>query len=77
MSEAAQFRSADLLLTPYMMDGLTLANRVVMAPLTRSRATNAELAPTDLHVRYYTQRASARLIISEALRHSGGSRRSR
>jgi N-ethylmaleimide reductase len=48
MSEAAQFRSADLLLTPYMMDGLTLANRVVMAPLTRSRATNAELAPTDL-----------------------------
>jgi N-ethylmaleimide reductase len=42
-----------------------LANRVVMAPLTRSRATNPELTPTDLHTRYYAQRASAGLIITE------------
>ncbi|OBI20615.1 alkene reductase [Mycobacterium sp. E2462] len=53
------------LLTPYTMAGLELTNRVVMAPLTRSRATNPELAPTELHVRYYAQRASAGLIISE------------
>jgi N-ethylmaleimide reductase len=42
-----------------------LANRVVMAPLTRSRATNPELVPTELHTRYYAQRASAGLIITE------------
>lgn len=56
-----------VLLTPYTMAALQLANRVVMAPLTRSRATNAELNPTDLHVRYYAQRASAGLIISEGI----------
>jgi N-ethylmaleimide reductase len=60
-------RSAQPLLTPYTMAGLPLANRMVMAPLTRSRATNAELAPTDLHVKYYAQRASAGLIISEGV----------
>jgi N-ethylmaleimide reductase len=59
--------SAEPLLTPYTMAGLPLANRVAMAPLTRSRATNAELAPTDLHVKYYAQRASAGLIISEGV----------
>lgn len=42
-----------------------LANRVVMAPLTRCRATNPDLVPTELHVRYYSQRASAGLIITE------------
>jgi N-ethylmaleimide reductase len=45
-----------------------LANRVVMAPLTRCRATNPDLLPTDLHVRYYTQHASAGLIITEGTR---------
>jgi N-ethylmaleimide reductase len=60
-------RSAQPLLTPYTMAGLQLPNRVVMAPLTRSRATNVELAPTDLHVKYYAQRASAGLIISEGV----------
>jgi N-ethylmaleimide reductase len=53
------------LLQPYRMGPLQLANRVVMAPLTRSRATDPDLVPTDLHVRYYTQRASAGLIITE------------
>ena len=44
---------------------LTLPNRLVMAPLTRSRAANGDV-PSDLAVTYYTQRATAGLIISEA-----------
>jgi N-ethylmaleimide reductase len=57
--------AAQPLLQPYRMGQLQLANRIVMAPLTRSRATDPDLAPTDLHVRYYAQRASAGLIITE------------
>lgn len=53
------------LLTPYNLHGLELQNRVVMAPMTRSRADNLQKAPTDLHAEYYRQRASAGLIISE------------
>jgi N-ethylmaleimide reductase len=53
------------LLRPYRMGEYQLANRVVMAPLTRCRATNPDLAPTELHARYYAQRASAGLIITE------------
>lgn len=53
------------LLEPYRMGDLQLANRVVMAPLTRCRATNPDLAPTELHARYYAQRASAGLIVTE------------
>lgn len=51
------------LFTPFSLGGLTLPNRIVMAPLTRSRAkTNAADALTAL---YYTQRATAGLIVSE------------
>jgi len=53
------------LLQSYQMGDLTLKNRVIMAPMTRSRADNKENAPTDLHVGYYRQRSSAGLIISE------------
>ena len=53
------------LLQPYRLGDITLKNRVVMAPMTRSRADNKEKAPTDIHVEYYTQRASAGLIITE------------
>jgi N-ethylmaleimide reductase len=54
------------LLQPLTMGDLELPNRVVMAPMTRSRATNKDTAPTeDLHVPYYTQRATAGLIITE------------
>jgi N-ethylmaleimide reductase len=53
------------LLQEYSMHGLKLKNRIVMAPMTRSRADNPEYAPTDLHVQYYAQRASAGLIITE------------
>ncbi|MBU3725025.1 MAG: alkene reductase [Burkholderiaceae bacterium] len=50
---------------PFMLADLRLSNRIVMAPLTRSRA-NEQLEPTDLAVTYYTQRATAGLIITEA-----------
>ncbi|MGB6151878.1 MAG: alkene reductase [Pricia sp.] len=54
------------LLKSYTLGNLEMPNRVVMAPMTRSRATNDDNAPTeDLHVKYYTQRATAGLIISE------------
>lgn len=53
------------LLTEYPLGDITLKNRVVMAPLTRSRADNPGKVPNDLMVEYYSQRASAGLIISE------------
>lgn len=40
-------------------------NRVVMAPMTRGRATNPGLVPTELMAKYYAQRAGAGLQISE------------
>lgn len=54
------------LLDPITLGELQLSNRVIMAPLTRCRANNPDFAPTDLHVEYYRQRASAGLIITEA-----------
>ncbi|MBU7435821.1 alkene reductase [Paraburkholderia fungorum] len=53
------------LFAPTTLGALELANRIVMAPLTRSRA-GEDGVPTDLHATYYAQRASAGLIISEA-----------
>lgn len=53
------------LLQPIVVGDLNLTNRVWMAPLTRSRAANEGNVPFDLHVKYYTQRASAGLIITE------------
>ncbi len=54
------------LLTPFKLGDLELPNRIVMAPLTRNRATRGVDAANDLNVEYYRQRASAGLIISEA-----------
>lgn len=54
-----------LLLKDIVIGDIHLKNRVVMAPLTRSRANNEENAPTDLMAEYYGQRASAGLIITE------------
>jgi 2,4-dienoyl-CoA reductase-like NADH-dependent reductase (Old Yellow Enzyme family) len=51
------------LFTPIQMGAFTLPNRMVMAPMTRLRATNA--IPTPLMAEYYAQRASAGLIITE------------
>jgi N-ethylmaleimide reductase len=55
--------AADLL-APASLGGLQLANRVVMAPLTRNRA-GADGVPQDINAAYYAQRASAGLIITE------------
>ncbi|WP_018476129.1 alkene reductase [Pontibacter roseus] len=53
------------LLRPIQLQDLELNNRVIMAPMTRSRADNHGNVPNDLMVTYYAQRASAGLIISE------------
>jgi N-ethylmaleimide reductase len=53
------------LFQPYKLGDLTLRNRIVMAPLTRNRASDGDI-PNDLMVEYYRQRASAGLIVSEA-----------
>ena len=52
------------LLTPYRLGALDLPNRVVMAPMTRSRAVGDGL-PHPAAATYYAQRASAGLIITE------------
>ena len=53
-----------LLFSPTTLGALTIPNRVVMAPMTRNRAT-PDNVPTPQMVTYYTQRASAGLIIAE------------
>lgn len=53
------------LLTTYELGDLKLKNRIVVAPMTRGRVTNSDLAPTLLNATYYAQRASAGLIITE------------
>lgn len=53
------------LLQKLTLGDLELQNRVIMAPMTRSRADNPENAPTAIHAEYYRQRASAGLIITE------------
>ena len=57
---------ASVLLSPFQMGSLHLPNRIVMAPLTRNRATPDTLAPRALNADYYCQRASAGLIMTEA-----------
>jgi N-ethylmaleimide reductase len=54
-----------LLLQPFMLGSLKLPNRVVMAPLTRMRASYPSGVPNSLMRDYYVQRASAGLIITE------------
>jgi|SRR5579859_5299835 len=49
----------------YQLGPIALNNRIVMAPLTRSRAGAGD-APRELNAEYYAQRASAGLIVSEA-----------
>lgn len=62
-SIARPAQPADLF-EPVRLGSCQLTNRIVMAPLTRSRATE-EGVPTPLMAQYYAQRASAGLIISE------------
>jgi N-ethylmaleimide reductase len=58
-------KPTDVLLTPYLLGDLQLKNRLVMAPLTRTRAENVGKVPNELMAEYYAQRAGAGLIITE------------
>ncbi|MFJ8027747.1 alkene reductase [Streptomyces sp. NPDC096311] len=49
----------------YDLSGTSLSNRIVMAPMTRSRAYGEGNSPTELMAEYYAQRASAGLIVTE------------
>ena len=59
-------RDASALFTPFDLRGLRLRNRIVMAPLTRNRATPGTDVQRQLNAIYYAQRADAGLIIAEA-----------
>jgi N-ethylmaleimide reductase len=56
----------DALFQPYRLGPFNLPHRIVMAPLTRSRARQPGNVPSSLAACYYAQRASAALIVSEA-----------
>ncbi|WP_067823908.1 alkene reductase [Nocardia inohanensis] len=55
---------------PIQLAGRLLPNRIVMAPMTRSRAYGPGASPTAAMAEYYTQRASAGLIITEGIQPS-------
>jgi N-ethylmaleimide reductase len=63
---AAPARDTDVLFQPYRLGPFRLPHRIVMAPLTRSRARQPGNVPSSLAACYYAQRASAALIVSEA-----------
>src|SRR6202051_2609395 len=64
-SENNKMNTPTKLFEPYRLGPLTLPNRLVMAPLTRTGAV-AGLVPSPLAVEYYGQRASAGLLVTEA-----------
>ncbi|OQR80774.1 NADH:flavin oxidoreductase [Thraustotheca clavata] len=57
--------SSNNLFTPLNIGRLTLNNRIIMAPLTRCRATPDDHIPSDLMIQHYADRADAGLIITE------------
>lgn len=59
-------RNNKALFESYYMEKVLLRNRFVMAPMTRSRSSEPGNVPNELMARYYAQRSSAGLIISEA-----------
>src|SRR6266481_6418282 len=63
---AGQQAPAEHLFQPFKLGPFTLPHRIIMAPLTRSRARQPGNVPSALNACYYAQRASAALIISEA-----------
>jgi len=63
--ETAALSGSRDLFTPVRLGPYTLANRIVMAPMTRNRA-GAGNVPQPMNAEYYAQRASAGLIITEA-----------
>ncbi len=62
---SARHNGASELLSPYRLGEIELANRMVMAPMTRSRALAGNV-PNPLAATYYAQRAGAGLIVTEA-----------
>ncbi|WP_068828818.1 alkene reductase [Pseudomonas sp. BMS12] len=54
------------LFTPYRLGQLDLSNRIVMAPMTRSRSSQPGDIPNALMATYYAQRTSAGMIVTEA-----------
>jgi N-ethylmaleimide reductase len=56
----------EALFTPISLGDIRLANRVIMAPMTRGRAGEGDV-PTAAMVEYYAQRASAGLIVTEGV----------
>ena len=54
------------LFSPAQLGAISLKNRIVMAPLTRSRAPKENGVPQPMNVTYYQQRATAGLIVTEA-----------
>jgi N-ethylmaleimide reductase len=65
MKKSCQTRSVRALFEPTRVGAFKLANRIVMAPLTRNRA-GPGLVPGPFALKYYAQRATAGLIIAEA-----------
>jgi N-ethylmaleimide reductase len=57
--------AATYLLSPYRLGSFGLKNRLVMSPMTRSRAVEGNV-PNPLAATYYAQRATAGLIVTEA-----------
>lgn len=59
----------DALFSPLSLGALACRNRIVMAPMTRDRAGPDDV-PSDIMIRYYSQRASAGMIITEGVQPS-------
>jgi len=59
------------LMSPGRIDGFDTKNRIVMAPMTRSRALEGGV-PSELAIEYYVQRASAGMILTEGTAPSAG-----
>jgi N-ethylmaleimide reductase len=55
---------------PIELGDVTLRNRIVMAPMSRSRSYGPAAMPNDMTVEYYRQRASAGLLITESIQPS-------
>lgn len=58
--------TAASLFTPVVVAGHELPHRIAMAPMTRARSTQPGDVPNSMNARYYAQRASAALIVTEA-----------
>ena len=65
LAKSMERQSSSVLFTPFDLGRSRLRNRIVMAPLTRDRATPGSDAPNALNTEYYRQRATAGLIIAE------------